>query len=243
MADLIFTYQFTRGSKDNVIIFLSMGDGRRFRRANARFVGTMTEIIAIVMADIDNDGKRNDLIWIDNTSMLFTFSSIVFTEPEYVATYETLPQREIYAYPSKMIKGRFNNDEFDDLALISPQSDTLQILIPYKYFDHEMLLSYNQLIYLTENHPTSITRGNFNNDLIDDLAVLSCNGTVSIFLGTPSGFFDRKFLRFGTNEYRNGKCCQSLIGADLNQDGIDDLIFIDPAMNTIRLFLGSSCDE
>ena len=83
---------------------------------------------------------------------------------------------------------------------------------------------------------------NFNNDSIDDLAVLNCNGTIAVFLGAESGIFRPYSLDFLTDRNITNKCAQSLKVADLNRDGRDDLIFIDSQWNTIRVLLGSPCD-
>jgi hypothetical protein len=138
-----------------------------------------------------------------------------------------------------MVKGRFNYDELDDLALVSSQSGVLQVLLNYG----ELSGRFVQQIYLTYSYPTSITQINFNNDTIDDLAILSCNGTVTVFLGTKIGLFDRNYLIFETNTSTSNKCSHSLKVADLNQDGRDDLVFIDPEINSIKVLLSTRCNE
>ena len=45
------------------------------------------------------------------------------------------------------------------------------------------------------------------------------------------------------NTSRSGKCSHSLKVADLNQDGKDDLVFIDAEINSIRVLLGTRCNE
>jgi hypothetical protein len=143
----------------------------------------------------------------------------------------------MHAKPSILVKGKFNDDEFDDMALVSSQSDTLQVLLSYNG------RGFIQQIYLAYSYPMSIARIDFNNDTIDDLAILSCNGTVTVFLGTKFGMFDRNYLSFEMNTSRSGKCSQSLKVADLNQDGKDDLVFIDSEINSIRVLLGTRCNE
>jgi hypothetical protein len=66
---------------------------------------------------------------------------------------------------------------------------------------------------------------------------------VAVFLGTKLGLFNRNYLSFENNVTSSGKCSQSLKVADLNQDGRDDLVYIDAEMNCIRVLLGSPCDE
>ncbi|CAF1560819.1 unnamed protein product, partial [Adineta steineri] len=119
---------------------------------------------------------------------------------------------------------------------------TLQVLLRYK---DKVLLDWKTIpmIYLTDHYPTSIARINFNNDRIDDLAILHCNGTVTIFIGSKHGLFERKDLSFGTHIGCIDKCCQSLQVIDLDRDGRDDLVFIDTGMNSIQVALGLPCNE
>ena len=88
-----------------------------------------------------------------------------------------------------------------------------------------------------------MTRINFNNDTIDDLAILSCNRTVTVFLETEFGILDRTYLIFETNTNSSGKCSHSLKVYDFNQDGRDDLVFIDAETNSIKVLLGTPCNE
>ena len=242
--DLVFSYRLRDlQSNGNVRLFLNTGDGRRFTEKDNDFAFLWFEILSIVIADLDNDGRQNDIALLSAENQIYICFSIFFGDILFDPDCSATSRSAMYAHPSQMVKGRFNDDDLDDLALISSQSDTLQILLPYRIPNHMESIVFNQLIYLTDNYPTSLTRFHFNNDLIDDLAVLNCNGTVSVFLGTKSGLFDRKYLTFGTNADHNGTCCHSLNVADLNQDGKDDLVFIDATMNSIRVILGSSCDE
>ena len=92
-----------------------------------------------------------------------------------------------------MITGKFNNDHFPDFALISSRSDTLQIIL-HHFRDH--FLSESVILICTANYPTSLTRISFNNDLIDDLALLHCDWVVTIFLGTEIGLSNENIYHF-----------------------------------------------
>ncbi|CAF1271274.1 unnamed protein product [Adineta steineri] len=189
--------------------------------------------IAFAVGDFVNGGKQNDLSILSSNSDVTMFSSITFTKRGYGEPWSV---NSVYEYPSTIIKGRFNDDNFDDLALISPSSDTLQILLAYDEY-------FIQQIYLTNAYPTSIARINFNNDQIDDIAVLHCNRTVSVFLGSTIGLFSRSPFTVHINGQNNGECAQSLKVADFNQDGRDDLVFIDTGTNNIRVLLGTRCNR
>ncbi|CAF1438816.1 unnamed protein product [Adineta ricciae] len=199
-----------------LICFLNDGSGCQFKIANyfQYYFEDTENIIDIVIGDFNKDGIGN-------------------SDP-YTGLTRTGMTNE---YPSKMIKGRFNDDQSDDVAVISFRLNTLQIQFGFgqgNFFTQ---------IYLTDIYPTSMAVINFNKDGIDDLAILHCNGTVSVFLALKIGILDRHYLSFSNYTTTNGKCAQSLKVIDLNQDGRDDVVFVDPEMNVIRLLLGSPCDE
>jgi hypothetical protein len=73
--------------------------------------------------------------------------------------------------------------------------------------------------------------------------VLSCNGTVSVFLGTSVGLFNRNYLSFNTSEGSSEQCTQSLGVADLNRDEKDDLVFLNTGVHSAGVLLVASCDE
>ncbi|UJR12974.1 hypothetical protein I4U23_017150 [Adineta vaga] len=192
------------------------------------------DIIAIVIGDFNNDGIESDMALCTHDRRLITILYNSSNSDHYSRPSQTLLTNE---YPSKMTKGKFNDDEIDDIVIISFHSNTLQVQLS---FGNGNFLTQ---IYLTDVYPTSITVINFNDDKIDDLAILHCNGAVSVFLGLKIGIFNRHYLSFQNYTTINGKCAQSLRVIDLNQDGRDDVVFVDPEMNVIRLLLGSQCDE
>ena len=219
-----------------LVIFFNRGDMNPFGTVVPFVLPSVLAITSIVIADLDNDGKQNDFAVCSIAGQVFTYLQRNSSN-QWKHSYAPEVGKYMYEFPSILIKGRFNDDELDDLAAISPRSDTLQVLLAYGNND------FTQYIYLTQSYPTSIARMNFNNDSIDDLAILGCDGTVTIFLGTKMGIFHQNDLSFKSNASTSGKCSQSLKVADLNQDGRDDIVFIDAEANSIRVFLGSNCDE
>ncbi|CAF1136735.1 unnamed protein product [Adineta steineri] len=193
-------------------------------------------ITSIIIDDVNNNGEANDLIICGGAGRIHPFLKQNNTN-QLKYCYDYGVEKYMYRSPSAFIKGRFNDDEHYDLAGVSFQSDTLQVLLDYDYNE------YTQQIYLTETRPTSVARLNFNNDSIDDLAVLTCNGTINIFVGRKFGIFRRTNIYYRINENNSDKCCHSLKAADLNQDGKDDLVFIDARINRIQILLSSNCDQ
>jgi hypothetical protein len=232
LIDLAVCNQARRGTYRHAPlgIFLNTGDDRQFEMNRLSEAADCYILIAI--GDFDNDGKQNDISVYHDPDGLQILQSIDYNNDDLITSAYSLHGQAL-----SLTKGRFNDDELDDLALIFPQTDTIQILLAYE--DGK----FTQEIYPTANHPTSVTRINFNNDQIDDLAVLSCNRTVTVFLGTPSGFLDRNYLIFEPNERSSDQCAYLLKVADLNQDGRDDLVFIDAETHSIGVLLGTSCYE
>ncbi|UJR18639.1 hypothetical protein I4U23_005547 [Adineta vaga] len=210
--------------------------GRRFKSIDHywNYLVDQNDIIAIVIGDFNNDGIESDMALCTHDRRLITILYNSSNSDHYSRPSQTLLTNE---YPSKMTKGKFNDDEIDDIVIISFLSNTLQVQLS---FGNGNFLTQ---IYLTDVYPTSISVINFNDDEIDDLAILHCNGAVSVFLGLKIGIFNRHYLSFQNYTTTNGKCAQSLRVIDLNQDGRDDVVFVDPEMNVIRLLLGSQCDE
>ncbi|CAF1521372.1 unnamed protein product, partial [Adineta steineri] len=235
--DLVVSLQDDRDSRYQFTAFVNMGGRSQFegRLCVCTIYGGI--VISIVVDDLDNDKRRNDMIWLTSDGLVITRSADVgkfdFKEKNFT-------DDKMYKNSSAVVTGRFNDDEFVDLALISSQSDTLQVLLRYK---DKLEWKSIPMIYLTDHYPTSIARINFNNDQIDDLAILHCNGTVAIFIGSTDGLFERKDLSFGTHVGCTDKCCQSLQVIDLDRDGRNDLVFIDTEMNSIQVILGLPCNE
>jgi hypothetical protein len=220
------------------LIFFNLGDERQFE-VNPTF-GYVTGCNSIVIGDFDNDGEENDFGICDadigagdTGNGVVSFIKLYNRSTGY--PYYWQPYK-MQGYPSSLIKGRFNDDDFEDLAAVSSPINTVQSLLAYGDG------TFTQQIYPTANYPTSVTRINFNNDRIDDLAVLTCNQTVTIFLGAPTGL-DRNYLSFETSTRKSDQCAHSLKVADLNRDGTDDLIFIDTETHGIGVLLGTDCQK
>ena len=233
LIDLTVCNQARRGTSTSLRaplgVFLNTGDDRQFKKID--FMSGMFNCYTLIaIGDFDGDGKQSDLSVYQDAGILYFVKSV-----DYYTEYPISSINDLHGQASSLTKGKFNDDELDDFALIFPLTDTLQILLAYG--DR----TFTQEIYPTASHPMSVTRINFNNDQIDDLAVLSGNGTVTVFLGTPSGFFNRHYLSFKPHEQNSSQCANSLKVADLNRDGKDDLVFIDTETHSIGVFLGSNC--
>jgi hypothetical protein len=235
LVDLVICSSLIPGTQIDgfMSIFLNTGDDRQFEWD--------ADVSMLYPCHILVRGDRNYfeeqqykitfyIVWIaDSTPMLVNVVLTGYGVTKFVPKYYN-----IQGLASSMTKGKFNYDQLEDMALIFPEVDTLQILLADESDD------FTPEVYFTAPHPTSVIRINFNNDEIDDLAVLCCNGTVTVFLGTSSGFMDQNYLSFVPNERNSTQCAHSLKIADLNEDGRDDLVFIDAETHSIYVLLDTN---
>ncbi|CAF0941204.1 unnamed protein product [Adineta steineri] len=133
-----------------------------------------------------------------------------------------------------MVMALFNRAEGTEDSVLLTSGGTMKILYSPE-FDSE---------WKGKSYPTSIARLNFNNDQMDDIAVLHCDRMITVFVSTEYTIFDRNYLSFGIDvNGSNRTCSHSLKVADLNQDDEDDLIFIDTEFNAVRVALNAFCDD
>ena len=220
-------------SVDGFDIFFNDQSNGHFTLVPMNFDATVATIIAVAIGDFDNDGAPDDFSGIGSDNSLWTVFAVSYSDP---SAYQ-IRTTEVYSHPTSLIRGRFNDDSLDDLALISPSVGVLHILLAYGEGN------FTQFIYATDLYPTSVARINFNNDLIDDLVVLHCNRSVTMFVGSKLGIFHKISDQFQISDGNDGKCARSLSVADFNNDGTDDVAFIDEETENVRILIGTSCNE
>src|SRR4051794_11047880 len=89
------------------------------------------------------------------------------------------------------------------------------------------------------NSPGSLARGSFNpaNDPFNDIAVANrSSNTVSIFLGS---FVSPNLALAGTPTNVGGTTPVSVATADLNNDGVDDVVTANQVSNNVSVMLGN----
>ncbi|CAF1313076.1 unnamed protein product [Adineta ricciae] len=233
--DLCITYHADNSTdKNSLSIYLNDGDGYQYYNICSDTDWYIDNVNLMLIADLHHSDDIQ-LYVSGGENFIFAFHIMNYND-EWTCSYAK--SYIAYGNATAAIAGRFNNDTVDDLVILSPQSNILDAyttVFPWLYVNQ---------IYVTEDKPTSVARINFNNDTIDDVAVLHCNGTLSIFVAESTiSLFDQNYLTFVFNITENNECVHSVNVLDLNQDGKDDIIFIDPAANEIRVVLGSSCNE
>ena len=211
-------------------VLANTGDTRQLEIATVNVPGMNCHYF-VAIGDFYSIGKQDSVSAYDDGGGVVTFRYVNYTTG--LCAFES---HILHEQALSVTKGKFSDDEFDDLAFIL-RNEALQILLGNGDG------TFTQQIYSIPSHSMSVTRMNFNNDTIDDVAILSCNRTVTVFLGMLNGFFNRNYLSFKSNERNSSQCAHSLKVADLNQDGRDDLVFIDAETHSIGVFMGTIYNE
>ena len=212
------------------VIYWNRDSGINFDDYNPAFSSYVSEINAVTMLNFHTKDRNYGFSGVTPHNYFMAVGSI-FTSDR--LSFESNGDRT-YGYPSLIISGRFNSDDVVDLALISNVSDTLQIFLGIEF------QSFTRHRYSTLPNPTSLARIRFNDDEIDDVAVLSCNQKITVFIGTDLGIYHQHPEVFPGDNINNFECARSMVVGDFNKDMQDDVAFIDPNAEVIRIFLGKT---
>jgi len=129
--------------------------------------------------------------------------------------------------PTAVVAGDFNGDGHTDVAVASPSTNTITILLGNGDG------TFTTGVTLTTNHPSALAVGDFNNDGKLDLAVAdSVGGTLTTFLGDGTGNFNAVLTTIVTTNPT------AIVAADFNHDGFADLAVTNYMINTVSVFLG-----
>ncbi|CAF3909696.1 unnamed protein product, partial [Adineta steineri] len=107
------------------IAAMNHGNGYDYQHQSLSLVDTW-DIESVVVGNFDHDGKQNDIAFCTGQCKVFTYSAI-----NYGGDISKLKKFDdkIYGVPQSIIRGRFNDDDFDDIALVAPQSNGLHVLL------------------------------------------------------------------------------------------------------------------
>ncbi|CAF1440284.1 unnamed protein product [Adineta ricciae] len=246
--DILIGYSDKTSPSKWFSLLLNIDDGRNFVEFNTVVTGLILPsqrgvIVEIMLSFFSSTQETEDLLLLEQENRIRIFHKLVFCNI-WKANYTRFDTESFVSNVTELIIGRFDPDALDDEATIYTDLNVLRI----HYYAKRMSLDtetdvFLKTSYFTRHDPTSVARLNFNDDQMDDIAILHCDGAITVFL-TDYGFFDRNYLSFEINNNSNSKTCAKLLkSVDLNQDGEDDLIFIDTQSNAVRVVLNSVCDD
>jgi uncharacterized protein (DUF2141 family) len=194
--------------------------------------GTGSEPYAVAVGDFNGDGKL-DLV-VPNVSA--TTVSILLGNGN--GTFQTQSQYQAGYAPIAVGVGDLNGDGNLDLAVVNNGNDsnghpgTVTILLGKGDGSFTTGKTFN-----TGDGPNSVAVGDFNGDGKLDLALsnydVSRGDSVSVLLGKGDGTF-RKYV-----SYQTGSAPEYVATADVNGDGILDLVTANEVADTVSVLLGN----
>ncbi|MEW6742309.1 MAG: FG-GAP-like repeat-containing protein [Planctomycetota bacterium] len=211
---------------DSVSLLLGRDDGRF---AGKRDFGVGEFPQDLVAADFDGDG--NEDLAVVNTGFYpagHTVSVLLSTGD---GSFAAGVQYPVGNQPIGIAAADLDGDSVCDLAVANALDDTVSVLLGVgdgTFGAHTT--------YYAGNQPTDIVVADFNNDAHPDLAVTNpsiwTRGTVSVLLADQNGGFAAPVL------YEVGYYPDGIATADLNRDGIFDLIVSNLAEGTVSVLPG-----
>ncbi|CAF4752687.1 unnamed protein product, partial [Rotaria magnacalcarata] len=224
-TDSILDIAVANFGSNSIGVFLGYGNGSFEKRAELS-IGSSRPIF-IGFFDLNNDTTL-DIITANygtqSISILFGYGNGNFSSP---TSYST----DYDSFPSSVVTGDFNNDNYLDLAISNYGTDNVQIL-----FGNESG-TFAAVIRLSTglgSHPNSITVGHFNQDVYLDIAVANYGtNQIGILLNNGNGTFANQV------NYSTGSASPYSIGVgDFNQDNLLDLIATNNGTDNLAVFLG-----
>jgi hypothetical protein len=214
-------------STNDVSVLLGNGDGT-FEAARSFPAGRQG--ISVAVEDFNGDGKL-DLAVVNDTlaptvSVLLGNGDGTFQAPL------AFPLHTVFA--SGLVVADFNGDGIPDLAVGGLTGSTV-ISVLLGNGDGTFQAAHT---FAAGSYPSSLAVGDFNGDGIPDLAVADGNpgvtdGTVSVLFGNGDGTFQ------SPRNSDAGRFPVSIAVADLNDDGMLDVVVAEEGSNNVGVLLGN----
>jgi hypothetical protein len=223
-GDGILDLAVANSGSNTVTVLLGKGDGT-FKTASSPATGAWP--ISIVTGDFNGDGIAD--LAVANAGNASTSVTILLGDGRgnFAPSATSLPVPCSYIqYPASLVVGDFNGDGILDLALPSGCNNGVAVLLGKGDGTFAAETSPASGISATYSDPDILATGDFNGDGIPDLAVVNfcdgnqlCNqGTATILLGDGTGRFAVAANPIVLSNARY------ILSADLNGDGVSDLI-------------------
>jgi subtilase family serine protease len=175
-----------------------------------------------VAADFNGDGYPDLAISITGGTSV----SILLNNK---GTFTTGTSLQLTSAPTYIATGDFNGDSKADIAVTLASLSSVAIFLG----NGDGTFS-APVLYPTSASPAGLVAGDYNRDGNLDLAVVTSNGILNILLGKGDGTFTLSNISPTVLYYS-----QAIAQADLNGDGIPDLVFGSTSSNDLEVLLGN----
>ena len=196
----------------------------------------------VTVADVNGDGKLDLIVGGSGNVNVNTVSVLLNTTPP-GATTPSFATQQTFATGSGSLSvtaADVNGDGKPDLIVANMNDNTVSVLLNTTAPGAAAPSFATQQIFATGQWPTSVTTADVNGDGKPDLIVANCcDATISVLLNTTvpgattSSFAAQQTFATGAGPY-------SVTAADVNGDGIPDLIVANSNGNTASVLLNTT---
>ena len=224
-GDSIPDLAVTEQSLKNVALFTGAGTGGFMPGGTSP---TLNNPLTVAVADLTNDGLSDLIVGDGNTVVLMLGKS----DGTYAISL-TLPLGDEQVLAVRLAD--FNGDSQLDIAAVDLLG-TVRLFLQQTPGTFAAPLTFSVGGFPTDMQVADpLTNGDFNHDFIPDLAFITTDGQLRVFLGQRNGdtvsFAAQSPVAAGTNPAALGL-------TDLNGDGRLDAVVTDTSINVVRFFLG-----
>ena len=186
---------------------------------------SVTDLVAVAAADLDGDG-RADLVVVDSSG---TVSALHSQSDRLFAVWPHMHQTATHAREVQVAD--LNGDGRPDIVTTNPLDGTVSVLLGNGDGTFQ-----DALDYAAGSGPQGIAIGDVNGDGYADIVVANpSDHSISILLGSGDGTFAPPVELSGGDRSRP----VDVAIADLNRDGLPDIVVADAGLNEVSVYLGS----
>jgi Flp pilus assembly secretin CpaC len=215
---------------NTVQVLLSNGDDT-FKEATGSPITVGQEPSSVVLGDFNDDGIQDFVVtnFKDNTFSLF-LGNDDGTFKQATGSPFALPTTA--TGPIAMTSADFNSDGNLDLAIANQTTNDVAILLGNGSGAFSLATGSP---FAVGQSPVAIASADLNLDSHPDLAIVNqIDNTVSVLLGNGDG----TFTSAPNSPLATGQAPTSVALADLNGDGVPDIVVTDPQTDSVSVFLG-----
>jgi len=210
---------------NDVSVLLGYGDGSFVQEKQ---YSTGDYPLSVAVGDFNNDNRLDFVVAnaVSNNTVIFTG----YIEKDLVK--KTTLQTVAESKPKSLVISDFNNDHINDIVTINSNSYTIGIFLGYGNFSFTRPIEH----YFDRTlSPCAVTAGDFNDDVLLDLVITSCNSDfISVLFGLGNGSFGN-LVNHSIGSYSSH---HSLSVVDINNDTHLDIVVTNLDSNSIDVLRG-----